>query len=67
MKVLRYTFDICIRNGVDKDAYCMGSLIEKAIMKCDGVCGCEFLVAGNTTADRAEPIAKHVKEGGDHA
>lgn len=41
MKVVRYTFDVCIRDSVDRDTYSMKSLIEKAIMNCDGVCGCE--------------------------
>lgn len=41
MKVVRYTFDVCIRDGVNKDIYSMRSLIEASIMKCDGVCGCE--------------------------
>lgn len=41
MKVIRYTFDVCIRTGTDKDEYNMSREIEKAIRGCDNVCGCE--------------------------
>ena len=41
MKVVRYTFDVCLRDGINKDTYSMRSLIEASIMKCDGICGCE--------------------------
>lgn len=47
MKVVRYTFDVCLREGLDKDTYCMGSLIEESILGTAGVCGCEL----NHTAD----------------
>lgn len=47
MKVVRYTFDVCLREGLDKDTYSMGSLIEKSILGTAGVCGCEL----NHTAD----------------
>lgn len=42
MTVVRYTFDVCLRDGLDKDTYSMGSLIEKSILGTDGVCGCEI-------------------------
>ena len=41
MKVVRYTFNVCLRDGIDKDIYSMGSLIEKSILGTAGVCGCE--------------------------
>lgn len=41
MKVERYTFDVCIRDGADKDTYNMAREIEKAIAGCQNVCGCE--------------------------
>lgn len=41
MNVVRYTFDVCFRDHVSKDAYSMTAEIEKNIMRCDGVCGCE--------------------------
>ena len=47
MKVVRYTFDVCLREGLDKDTYSMGSLIEESILGTAGVCGCEL----NHTAD----------------
>ncbi len=42
MKVVRYTFDVCLRDGIDKDGYSMSSLIEKSILGTNGVCGCEI-------------------------
>ena len=42
MTVVRYTFDVCLRDGTNKDEYSMGSLIEKSILGTDGVCGCEL-------------------------
>jgi hypothetical protein len=41
MKVVRYTFDVCVRNNTDKDIYSLAPIIEKAIASCEGVCGCE--------------------------
>ncbi|MBQ1344742.1 MAG: hypothetical protein IIY62_00125 [Kiritimatiellae bacterium] len=41
MTVVRYTFDVCLREGLGKDIYTMGSLIEKSILGTAGVCGCE--------------------------
>lgn len=42
MKVVRYTFDVCLRDGINKDTYSMGSLIVKSILGTAGVCGCEI-------------------------
>lgn len=42
MTVVRYIFDVCLRDGLDKDTYSMGSLIEKSILGTNGVCGCEI-------------------------
>ncbi len=42
MIVVRYTYNICLRNGLDKDTYDMAKRVEEHIMKCDGVCGCEI-------------------------
>ena len=41
MTVVRYTFDVCLRDGVNKDTYSMARQIEESIVKCAGVCGCE--------------------------
>ena len=41
MTVVRYTFDVCLRDGIDKDTHTMARQIEESILKCDGVCGCE--------------------------
>jgi len=42
MRVVRYTFDVCLRDGINKDEYSMGSLIAKSILDTAGVCGCEL-------------------------
>ena len=42
MTVVRYTFDVCLRDGLNKDTYSMGGLIEKSILDTAGVCGCEL-------------------------
>lgn len=42
MIVVRYTFDVCLRDGLNKDTYSMGSLIAESILGTDGVCGCEI-------------------------
>ena len=42
MKVVRYTFDVCLREGLGKDEYTIGGLIEKSILGTAGVCGCEI-------------------------
>lgn len=42
MTVVRYTFDVCLRDGIDKDTYSMARRIEESILKCNGVCGCEY-------------------------
>ena len=42
MTVIRYTFDVCLRDGIDKDTYSMGSLIAESILGTAGVCGCEL-------------------------
>ena len=41
MTVVRYTFDVCLRDGINKDTYAMARQIEESILKCNGVCGCE--------------------------
>lgn len=43
MTVVRYTFDVCLRDVLNKDEYSMGSLIEKSILGTAGVCGCELV------------------------
>ena len=43
MTVVRYTFNVCFKDGIDKDVYTMASELEKAIMKVPWVCGCEAL------------------------
>jgi len=42
MTVVRYTFDVCLRDRMDEDTYTKARRIEEAILKCDGVCGCEY-------------------------
>ena len=41
MRVVRYTFDICIHKSYKHDVYTLSHVLEKHIMGCDGVCGCE--------------------------
>lgn len=41
MRVVRYTFDICIHKSYKHDVYTLSHALEKHIMECDGVCGCE--------------------------
>lgn len=41
MKVVRYTFDVCLRNSANKDVYSMAAELEKALAKADYVCGVE--------------------------
>lgn len=41
MKVVRYTFDICIHKSYEHDVYHLAHALEKHIMDCSGVCGCE--------------------------
>lgn len=48
MKVVRYTFDVCLRDGLGKDMYSMGSLITKSILDTAGVCGCELAHKADT-------------------
>ena len=43
MTVVRYTFDVCLRDGLNKDTYSMSSLIEESILGTAGVCGCELV------------------------
>lgn len=43
MNVVRYTFDVCLRDRLNKDTYSMGSLIEESIRGTAGVCGCEIV------------------------
>lgn len=48
MTVVRYTFDVCLRDGLNKDIYSMGSLIEESILCTAGVCGCELARKADT-------------------
>ena len=48
MKVVRYTFDVCLRDGLGKDTYSMGSLIEESILGTAGVCGCALAHKADT-------------------
>lgn len=41
MRVVRYTFDICIHKSCPHDVYTLASVLEMHIMGCTGVCGCE--------------------------
>lgn len=43
MTVVRYTFDVCLRDGLNKDTYGMGGLIAESILGTAGVCGCELV------------------------
>ena len=43
MTVVRYTFDVCLRDGLNKDTYGMGGLIAESILSTAGVCGCELV------------------------
>ena len=42
MTVVRYTFDVCLRDGLTQDTYSMGILIAETILGTAGVCGCEI-------------------------
>jgi len=42
MEVVRFTFDVCFRSGMDRDIYTAATRIEKAIMQTAWVCGCEM-------------------------
>lgn len=46
MKVVRYTFDVCVRDCIGKDTYSLAPTLEKAIASCEGVCGCETVWKG---------------------
>lgn len=48
MTVVRYTFDVCLRESINKDTYSMGSLIAESILGTDGVCGCELARKADT-------------------
>ena len=54
MTVARYTFDVCLRDCLNKDTYSMGSLIAKSILGTAGVCGCE--IAHKADADRYSSV-----------
>lgn len=41
MRVVRYTFDVCIRSSYEGDVYTMAHRLEEGIMKVNNVCGCE--------------------------
>lgn len=53
MIVVRYTFDVCLRDGINKDTYSMGSLIADSILKTAGVCGCEVAHKANAEGYRS--------------
>lgn len=46
MQIIRYTFDVCVRDNNDKDVYDLAHSIENAIANCEGVCGCETVWKG---------------------
>lgn len=46
MQVVRYTFDVCVRDNADKDTYSLTPILEKSIASCEGVCGCELVRKG---------------------
>ena len=59
MTVVRYTFDVCIRTGANKDEYDISRDIEKAIMGCNNVCGCETFLGdqkGYSSVDVSDAI-----------
>ena len=41
MKVIRYSFDVCVRDNYEHDVYTLAHELEKHMMKADSVCGCE--------------------------
>ena len=42
MKVVRYTFDVCIRSGYEGDVYTLAPKLKDGIMKVTDVCGCDI-------------------------
>ena len=51
MTVVRYTFDVCLRDGLSKDTYGMGGLIAESILGTAGVCGCELVHKADAEGD----------------
>ena len=43
MKIVRYTFDVCLRDSTDRDTYDMARKLEEGILKVENVCGCEVV------------------------
>ena len=61
MKVVRYTFDVCLRDGIDKDTYSMVRPLEEAIMGCSGVCGCEHAPRADSHGYRCVDVDKAIE------
>lgn len=61
MTVVRYTFDVCLRDGLNKDTYSMGSLIEKSILGTAGVYGCELAHKADAEGYRSVNVNDAIK------
>ena len=61
MTVVRYTFDVCLRDSIGKDEYTMGSLIEKSILGTAGVCGCERAHKADTEGYGSVDVSDAIK------
>lgn len=61
MKVVRYTFDVCLRDGIDKDTYSMVRPLEEAIMKCGDVCGCEHVPGADSRGYDSVDVDKAIE------
>lgn len=61
MTVVRYTFDVCLRDGLNRDTYSMGSLIEKSILGTAGVCGCEVANKADSSGYSSVDINKAIE------
>ena len=53
MRVVRYTFDICIRRSYEHDVYTLAHALEEHIMGFAGVCGCEV---GDSHGNRCNSV-----------
>lgn len=65
MRVVRYTFDICVHKTYPHDVYTLASALEKHIMGCAGVCGCE-VKASHTERRNAVDIDTVINGRGDN-
>ena len=66
MTVVRFTFDVCLRNSTPGDVYTMGRKLEEALTKCEYVCGCE-VKSSHTWLANSVDVDKAIAEQNDKA